>query len=74
MIISGVVVFIALTCRESQNRCKAHESTSAAAYMYEEVGMKKEDKTSHDIQLTANEAYAPLQKGSIQTSPNTTST
>ena len=71
-IVSGEVVFISITCRESRNRCKMRESTSAATYMYEEVGVKKEDKKSRDIQLTANEAYAPLHKGSIQTSPNTT--
>ena len=76
MVISGdsEVVFIALTCRESRNRCKTRDNTSAATCMYEEVNMKKEDKKSHDIQLTANEAYASLHKGSIQTSPNTTST
>ena len=74
MTISGEVVFISITCRESRNRCKTHDNTSAAAYMYEEVGMKKEDKKSHDIQLTANEAYAPLHKGSNHTSSNTTST
>ena len=74
IVISGEVMFIALTCRESQNRCKARDNTSAATYMYEEVGVKKEDKKSHDIQLTANEAYAPLHTGSIHTSSNTTST
>ena len=36
--------------------------------MYEEVD---EVRTSHDIQLTANEAYGPVQKSTIiQTSPN----
>ena len=38
---------------------------------YEEVGVTREVKRSQDIQLTSNEAYGPILKGNIQTSPNT---
>ena len=38
---------------------------------YEEVGVSREVKRSQDIQLTSNEAYGPIQKNNIQTSPNT---
>ena len=34
---------------------------------YEEVGVVK---SSRDIQLTANEAYGPILKGTIKTTPN----
>ena len=37
---------------------------------YEEVGVVTEVKSSQDIQLTANEAYGPILKGTIQTTPN----
>ena len=37
---------------------------------YEEVGVVTEVKSSRDIQLTANEAYGPILKGTIQTTPN----
>ena len=38
---------------------------------YEEVGVAREVKRSQDIQLTSNEAYGPILKDNIQTSPNT---
>ena len=37
---------------------------------YEEVGVVTEVKSSQDIQLTANEAYGPILKGTIKTTPN----
>ena len=37
---------------------------------YEEVGVVTEVRTSRDIHLTANEAYVPILKGTIQTTPN----
>ena len=38
---------------------------------YEEVGVAREVKRSQDIQLTSNEAYGPILKDNIETSPNT---
>ena len=38
---------------------------------YEEVGVAREVKRSQDIQLISNEAYGPILKDNIQTSPNT---
>ena len=37
---------------------------------YEDVGMAGEVDKSHDIQLTSNEAYGPLHKTNILTTPN----
>ena len=37
---------------------------------YEEVDMAGEVDVSHDIQLTSNEAYGPLKKTTIITTPN----
>ena len=37
---------------------------------YEEVGVAIKVKSSQGIQLTANEAYGPILKGTIQTTPN----
>ena len=36
--------------------------------LYEEVGVTQEVKRSHDIQLSANEAYGPIQRSNRQTS------
>ena len=38
---------------------------------YEEVGVAREVKSSHDIQLTFNEAYGPTLPDNIPTSHNT---
>ena len=37
---------------------------------YEDVGMAGKVDKSHDIQLTSNEAYGPLHKTNILTTPN----
>ena len=41
------------------------------AATYEEVGMSGEVTSTHKIQLSSNEAYAPLRKDNIHTSHNT---
>ena len=41
------------------------------AVTYEEVGMSGEVKSTHNIQLKSNEAYGPIHKDNIHTSPNT---
>ena len=43
-------------------------SSSAPPANYEEV---REIGRTQDIQLTSNEAYGPIQRSNIQTSPNT---
>ena len=45
--------------------------TAEAAVTYEEVCVAGEVERSHDIQLTSNEAYGPIDKDNIQTSHNT---
>ena len=37
---------------------------------YEEVGVAREVKGSQDIKLNPNEAYGPILRNNIQTSPN----
>ena len=44
---------------------------ATAAVTYEEVGVAGEVERSHDIQLTSNEAYGPIDKDNIKTSHNT---
>ena len=46
-------------------------SSTQPPVTYEEVGVAREVKRSQDIQLTSNEAYGPILKDNIQTSPNT---
>ena len=47
-----------------------HNHPSSAEYMFEEVGVAGEVKSSHNIQINFNEAYAPIVKDRIHTSAN----
>ena len=43
---------------------------SSAEHMYEEVGVAGEVKSSHNILINFNEAYAPIVKDHVHTSAN----
>ena len=69
-----VTLYLILRARGKLSGSTSHASTSPPlppAVTYEEVGMSGEVKSTHKIQLKSNEAYGPIHKDNIQTSPNT---
>lgn len=46
------------------------QSPTQLSVIYEEVDVIRDVKTTQDIQLMSNEAYGPLHKDNVPTSPN----
>ena len=71
VLVGGVIVYLILRVRGRWCSGSISSPPLPPAAMYEEVDVIREDKRSHDIQLTANEAYASVKKDTIHTSRNT---
>ena len=46
------------------------QSPTQLSVIYEEVDVIRDVKTTQDVQLMSNEAYGPLHKDNVPTSPN----
>ena len=71
VLVGGVIVYLILRVRGRWWSGSISSPPLPPAAMYEKVDVMREDKRSHDIQLTANEAYASVNKDYIHTSCNT---
>ena len=71
VLVGGVIVYLILRVRGRWCSGSISSPPLPPTAMYEEVDVIREDKRSHDIQLTANEAYASVNKDNIHTSRNT---
>ena len=68
VLLGGVGLYLILRVR---GRSSGPTPSPPPPVTYEEVGVARKVKRSQDFQLTSNEAYGPIQKDNIHTSPNT---
>ena len=72
VLVGGVIVYLILRVRGRWCSGSISSPPLPPTAMYEEMDVIREDKRSHDIQLTADDAHVPINKdNNIHTSQNT---
>ena len=72
VLLGVVTLYLILRARGKLSGSTSHSPPSLPpAVTYEDVGVSGEVKSTHNIQVKSNEAYGPVHKDNIHTSPNT---